>query len=117
MTDDATIDAATHTATERAAEAPRPARKRGGGRAGNQRRDSAVAIAQSPWKTVVNPDHPTTPLRPEGVEKVHDAAMRVLEEIGIDFLNEEAKDILRKAGCAVDPERLRTVCFIRRRIA
>ena len=66
MTDDATIDAATHTATERAAEAPRPARKRGGGRAGNQRRDSAVAIAQSPWKTVVNPDHPTTPLRPEG---------------------------------------------------
>ena len=27
--------------------------------------------------------------------------MRVLEEIGIEFLNEEAKDILRKAGCTV----------------
>ena len=30
--------------------------------------------------------------------------MRILEEIGIEFLNEEAKDYLRQAGCTVDPD-------------
>ena len=29
--------------------------------------------------------------------------MRVLEEVGIDFLNEEARDYLAAAGCAVTP--------------
>ncbi|MEL6792025.1 MAG: trimethylamine methyltransferase family protein [Pseudomonadota bacterium] len=93
MADEATLEAPT----------ARPARKRGGGRSGNARRASTVAINQSPWRTIVNTDHPTTPLRPDGVEKIHDAAMRVLEEIGIDFLNEEAKQYLRDAGCDVDP--------------
>ena len=92
MSDDAAIDAPA-----------RAARKRGGGRAGNNRRSGGPAIRQSGWETIVNSDHPTTPLRPEGVEAVHDAAMRVLEEIGIDFLNEEAKTILKEAGCDVDP--------------
>ncbi len=78
-------------------------RARAGGRAGNARRGGSAAIHQSPWETVINTDHPVTPLRPEGVEAIHNAAMRVLEEIGIDFLNEEAKDYLRKAGCSVDP--------------
>ncbi|MEM8752009.1 MAG: trimethylamine methyltransferase family protein [Pseudomonadota bacterium] len=86
-----------------------PARRRSGGRtggrAGARRRGGpgAPAIAQSPWTRIVNTDHPTTPLRPEGVEAVHDTAMRILEEIGIDFLNEEAKAVLKDAGCAVDP--------------
>ena len=29
--------------------------------------------------------------------------MRVLEQIGIEFLNEESKTILKAAGCTVDP--------------
>jgi Trimethylamine:corrinoid methyltransferase len=33
---------------------------------------------------------------------VHDATMQVLEEIGIEFLNEEAKKVLSDAGCKVD---------------
>ena len=57
----------------------------------------------------MNTDHPTCPLRPEGVTAVHDAAMRVLEEIGVDFLNAEARAVLARAGCAVEPgsERVR----------
>jgi trimethylamine--corrinoid protein Co-methyltransferase len=55
-----------------------------------------------PWRIPLNPDRPTEPLPPEGVAAIHDAAMRVLEEIGIDFLNEEARGYLRAAGCAVD---------------
>jgi len=56
-----------------------------------------------PWRIPLNPDRPTEPLPPEGVAAIHDAAMRVLEETGIEFLNEEARDYLRSAGCAVRP--------------
>ncbi len=35
---------------------------------------------------------------------IHDGAMRVLEEIGIEFLHDEAKQILAKAGCIVSPD-------------
>ena len=79
----------------------RTGRKRGGGRSGNQRRTATAAIQQSPWTHVVNADHPTEPMRPEGVEAVHETAMRILEEIGIDFLNDEARAILKQAGCDV----------------
>ena len=72
------------------------------GRAANLRGHDAHAIQQLPWRIPENPDQPTEPLPPEGVAAVHNAAMRVLEEIGIDFLNEEAKDYLRAAGCAVE---------------
>lgn len=78
-------------------------RRRGGGRAGNARRGAAAALAQMPWAPPLNSDRPTEPLSPEGVEAVHDGAMRVLEEIGIDFLNEEAKSILKASGCAIEP--------------
>ncbi len=84
-------------------EAPTRA-KRAGGRSGNSRRSASRAIEQMPWQLPVNIDAPTEPLPPEGVEAIHDAAMRVLEEVGIEFLNEEAKDYLRKAGCTVDPD-------------
>jgi len=71
------------------------------GRAANLRGHDRHAIQQLPWRIPVNPDHPTEPLPPEGVAAVDDAAMRVLEEIGIDFLNQEAKDTLQGAGCDV----------------
>jgi trimethylamine--corrinoid protein Co-methyltransferase len=38
---------------------------------------------------------------PEGIAAIHDTAMRILEEIGIEFLNPEAVAHLRDAGCAV----------------
>lgn len=86
-------------------EAPARLRKRAG-RAGNTRRGGA-AIRQMPWTDVINTDRPTEPLPPEGVEAVHDGAMRILEEIGIEFLNEEALAVLREAGCTVDGENVR----------
>ena len=57
---------------------------------------AAHAIAQMPWRIPLNPDRPTEPLPPEGVAAIHDAAMRVLEETGIDFLNPEARDYSRR---------------------
>jgi trimethylamine---corrinoid protein Co-methyltransferase len=80
--------------------------RRGGGRAGNTRGKGEV-ISQLPWTLPINTDRPTEPLSEEGVQAVHEGAMRVLEEIGIEFLNPEAVEILAKAGCIVDGENVR----------
>ncbi|MEY1556399.1 trimethylamine methyltransferase family protein [Yoonia sp. R2331] len=77
-------------------------RRRGGGRAGNAARRGQASIIQMPWRIPVNTDRPTEPLDPDGVQAIHDGAMRILEEIGIEFLNEEAIEIFKEAGCKVD---------------
>ncbi len=82
-------------------------RRRSGGRAGAAGRRGDAAIEQMPWRLPVNIDRPTEPLAPEGVEAIHDGAMRILEEIGIEFLNEESLEIFRKAGCTVDGTNVR----------
>lgn len=77
--------------------------RRAGGRAANTRGKGA-AIAQMPWCIPVNSDRPTEPLPPEGVAAIHDTAMRILEEIGVEFLNLEAVNILRAEGCTIEDE-------------
>ena len=82
-------------------------RKRSGGRAGNARRNNPDAIQQMPWRIPSNPDRPTEPLGEEGVAAIHETAMRILEDIGIEFLNEEACGIFREAGCIVEGQNVR----------
>lgn len=77
-------------------------KKRSGGRAGNSARRGTAVIDQMPWRIPVNHDRPIEPMPPEGVQAIHDGAMRVLEEIGIEFLNTEALEIFRQAGCKVE---------------
>lgn len=84
-----------------------PKRRRGGGRAANPRRNRAEVIDQSPWRIPRNTDRPTEPLGPEGIAAIHDGAMRILEEIGIVFLNEEALALFRRAGCTVEDQTVR----------
>ncbi|MFL2784922.1 MAG: trimethylamine methyltransferase family protein [Paracoccaceae bacterium] len=86
---------------------PTPKRRRSGGRAGGALRRGSAAIEQMPWRLPVNPDRPTEPLNEEGVAAIHDGAMRILEDIGIEFLNPEACAILRQAGCTVTGENVR----------
>ena len=57
-----------------------------------------------PWTIPENRDRAVEPLDAEGVERIHNGAMRILEEIGILFLNAEALRILKDAGCEVDME-------------
>ncbi|MCP4821004.1 MAG: methyltransferase, partial [Shimia sp.] len=83
-------------------------KRRGGGRAGNAaRRVKAGIIDQMSWRLPVNMDRPTEPLTEEGVQAVHEGSMRILEEIGIEFFNAEARDILKEAGCSVDGDTVR----------
>ncbi|WP_171097003.1 trimethylamine methyltransferase family protein [Ruegeria sp. HKCCD7255] len=86
---------------------PRTSRRRSGGRAGAAARRGSAVIDQMPWDPPINTDAPTEPLGPEGIEAIHDGAMRILEEIGIEFLNEEALGILREAGCTVEGSNVR----------
>ena len=75
-------------------------RRRGGGESPKK----PFLAAQMEWGAVTYLDDPTQPVDPDGVEAIHDASMRILEEIGILFLNDEALDILKVAGCEVDYE-------------
>lgn len=84
-----------------------PVRKRAGGRRGNARRDTGQAIQQMPWRIIENTDRPIEPLDDAGVAAIHDGAMRILEEIGIEFLNEESLAIFRQAGCIVNGTNVR----------
>lgn len=82
-------------------------RRRAGGRAGNKTRAGTAVIDQMPWRIPVNPDRPTEPLDAEGVQAIHRGAMRILKEIGIEMLNPDAVEILRKAGCIVNGTNVR----------
>jgi trimethylamine--corrinoid protein Co-methyltransferase len=84
-----------------------PRRTRSGGRAGAARRRGGEVIEQMPWNPPLLVDRPVEPLSEEGVFAIHDGAMRILEEIGIEFLNHEALEILRTAGCTIDGENVR----------
>ena len=84
-----------------------PRKRRSGGRAGNRDRRGRELFKQMPWRLPVNTDRPTEPLDADGVAAIHDGAMRVLEEIGIEFLNEEALELFREAGCRVEGQNVR----------
>ena len=83
-------------------------KRRGGGRAGNAERRGGAVIEQMPWNPPVNIDRPVEPLDEAGIQAIHDGAMRILEEIGIEFLNPEAIEVLRgSGGCTIDGENVR----------
>ena len=52
---------------------------------------------------------PTPVVSEDELESIHNASLTVLEEMGIDFMHEGAREILRKAGADVKPgvERVR----------
>jgi len=49
--------------------------------------------------------HRYAPLGEQGVKKVHESTLHVLEEVGFEVHNDEAFDLFSKAACAVDSER------------
>ena len=74
----------------------RRSRRRGRGEAA-----APAGLRQPAWRNLQNPYAPLEVVSPDAIEKIHDASLRVLEEIGIDFLLPQARQLLRAAGADV----------------
>ena len=79
-----------------------PANRSAARRAERRRKRIRSPLAHIPWRTIENKLAPLEVLTPEQVERLHDASMRILEEIGLVFLDDEALDLWQEAGAAVD---------------
>ena len=67
-----------------------------------ENRSSRLSLKQQNWQIPYNFDNFVEPLKEEAVVAINNTAMKILEEIGVLFLNPEACKILQKAGCKVD---------------
>src|SRR5262245_56121954 len=74
-----------------------------------QRRSSGEKppLAQLPWRQPRRHFAPLRILSDDQIETVHKASLDLLEEIGMDILDPEARQIFSRAGAKVDGERVR----------
>ena len=90
-------------------------------RAGRRpRRERTRARARRRRASCYNPYPPFEILSADQIEAIHHASLRVLAEIGVNFLLPEAREILRQAGAEVDPAGPRVrfdPAFVEERIA
>lgn len=56
-----------------------------------------------PFRLIENHLPPTILLDPQAEERIHEASMRILEEVGIEFLDDESIALWRQAGADVQP--------------
>lgn len=80
----------------------RGARGEGSTRAGRRSSRGGVGVHQLPWRAVTNPFRPLEVLNDDQIEAVHNASLRILAEIGMDFLHPEALSILSTGGAEVE---------------
>ncbi len=73
-----------------------PRRKRG------NREQSAGDFDQLSLGQLRNPFPPIEVLSPEGIEKIHDGSMRILEQIGLEIVNDRARALMLEHGATVD---------------
>ncbi|HJS72026.1 MAG TPA: trimethylamine methyltransferase family protein [Acidimicrobiia bacterium] len=70
--------------------------------------DSGPSVPeQPPWRQPVRTFAPVDLVPEEHIEAIHQTSLQILSEIGIDFLNTEARRLLAEAGAAVDPDSAR----------
>ena len=62
------------------------------------RRSRERSIEQLPWRLPTNPYRPIEVLSADQLESIHDTSLRVLEQLGIEFMSPEALDVLARAG-------------------
>ncbi len=80
-------------------------RRRQGGSAARRAAVASAAIVHHPEIKRGIPIMEVT--NQEGVELIHDFAMRVVEQIGCDFQDDESLDYWRRTGAEIDGERVR----------
>ena len=80
---------------------------RRGGRAARATRTRGGPIEQKPFRQPRRRFAPTEIVSADQVEAIHQASLVILQEIGMDFLNAEAREICARAGATVDGLRVR----------
>ena len=76
-------------------------RRRRGGRDAHAR---SSLPPQRPWSQPRMPYRPTEVVSADELEAIHLGSLRILSEIGMDFLDPDAREILRTAGAQVEPD-------------
>ncbi|HVI87693.1 MAG TPA: trimethylamine methyltransferase family protein [Dongiaceae bacterium] len=66
-----------------------------------ERRSGGKSLKQLPWKQYRNPYKPIEAVSEDQLEAIHQASLRILEEIGIDFLDADARKLLKEKGADV----------------
>ena len=95
VTDDVQVPLSAETGRRRGREG---GRRGGGGKA---------TIPQLPWRKVRRHFEPMRIVSDDELESIHRVSLQVLSEIGMDFMLEEARELLKKAGAKVVGERVR----------
>lgn len=67
-----------------------------------QGHSQSVLKDQLPFSQPAYADTPVEPISADQVESIHQASLRVLSDIGILFLNDEALSVLAEEGCDID---------------
>ncbi len=80
--------------------APAAERARRGGRAG-KRAGGSAAFEQPPFRQLRNPFAPTKVVSDDELESIHLASLKVLKEIGVDVLHDDARRIMKAHGADV----------------
>jgi trimethylamine--corrinoid protein Co-methyltransferase len=83
--------------------------RRRGREAQSSARSAAARLPQQSWGSLRHASAPLALIGPESVERIHQASLTILEEIGMDFLSPQARSIALAAGAQLGdgPERLR----------
>jgi trimethylamine--corrinoid protein Co-methyltransferase len=77
------------------------------GRRGRRAAASAQPVRQLPWAQPRLTFEPARLISDDQIETIHRQSLQVLERIGMEILDPEARDILGSAGALVDGERVR----------
>ncbi|MCX7384892.1 MAG: trimethylamine methyltransferase family protein [Alphaproteobacteria bacterium] len=82
--------------------------RRRGGRSGRAGRTALpFPIDQKPFRQPRRRFPATDIVSADALEAIHIASLTILEEIGMDFLNAEARDIMCRAGATLEPGTIR----------
>lgn len=74
-------------------------------RAARRQKRAETPLLRLPFRPMRNPMPPMEVVSAEQLERLHAASMRILEEIGLSFLDSETLSILEQAGARVDHAR------------
>ncbi len=71
-------------------------------RSGRVRQKPAFKLGQLPFTQLRNPYAPIDVLSEESLELIHDGSMRILEQVGLEIVNDTARSLMVEHGATID---------------